>query len=100
MSRDQCCCSLSSSNLVLSSSFTAFRRYIFGFMHNSNINYVDFFQNGIRGAKEFLMHESPDSTSGARLRIKIFYVLDLLCRAIVYSFLLRLVYRFIMRTFF
>jgi len=68
-------------------------------MQHSNINYVEFFQNGIRGAKEFLLHESPESSSGARLRIKVFYVLDYLCRAVVYGFLLRLVYRFVMRTF-
>ncbi|KAM8720842.1 hypothetical protein ACLKA7_006826 [Drosophila subpalustris] len=72
---------------------------VFGFMQNSNINYVEFFQNGIRGAKEFLLNESPISSSGARLRIKIFYVLDYLCRAVVYGFLLRLIYRFVMRTF-
>lgn len=69
-------------------------------MHNSNIDYVDFFQHGIRGAKEYLMHESPESSSGARMRIKIFFVLDYLFRAIAYGFLLRLVYRYIMRTFF
>ncbi|KAH8387028.1 hypothetical protein KR093_004172 [Drosophila rubida] len=73
--------------------------YIFGFLQHSNINYVEFFQNGIRGAKQFLMNESPDSSSGAKMRIKIFYVLDTLCRIVVYGFLLRLVYRFVMRNF-
>ncbi|EDW62997.1 putative fatty acyl-CoA reductase CG5065 [Drosophila virilis] len=73
---------------------------VFGFLQHSNINYVDFFQNGIRGAKEFLMNESPESSSKARLRIKIFYVLDYLCRAIVYGFLIRLIYRFAVRLFF
>ncbi|KAH8411241.1 hypothetical protein KR215_000913 [Drosophila sulfurigaster] len=72
---------------------------VFGFLQHSNINYVEFFQNGIRGAKEFLLSESPDSSSGAKLRIKIFYVLDWLCRIVVYGFLLRLIYRFVMRTF-
>lgn len=46
------------------------------------------------------MHESPESSSGARLRIKIFYVLDYLCRAIVYTFILRLIYKFAMRALF
>ncbi|XP_017871912.1 PREDICTED: putative fatty acyl-CoA reductase CG5065 [Drosophila arizonae] len=71
----------------------------FGFLQHANINYVDFFQNGIRGAKEFLMNESPESSSGARFRMKVFYVLDYLCRAIVYGFLLRLVYRLAVRVF-
>lgn len=81
-------------------SFLLFSSYVFGFLHNSNINYVEFFQNGIRGAKEYLMHESPESSSGARLRIKIFLVLDYLFRAIVYSFLLRLMYKFIVHVLF
>ncbi|ALC49445.1 CG4020 [Drosophila busckii] len=72
----------------------------FGFMQHSNINYVEFFQNGIRGAKEFLLHESPESSSGARLRIKIFYVLDTFCRVVVYGFLLRLAYKLVVRAFF
>ncbi|KAH8394392.1 hypothetical protein KR222_001129 [Zaprionus bogoriensis] len=70
---------------------------VFGFMHNSNLNYVEFFQNGIRGAKEFLLNESPDSSRGAKLRIKIFFVLDYLFRAIAYSSVLYLVYKFLMR---
>ncbi|XP_034124495.1 putative fatty acyl-CoA reductase CG5065 [Drosophila guanche] len=67
----------------------------FGFMQHANIDYVEFFQHAIRGAKEFLLHESPISSKSARFRMKIFYVLDYLCRAIVYSFLLRLIYRFV-----
>ncbi|KAH8408809.1 hypothetical protein KR009_000564, partial [Drosophila setifemur] len=67
----------------------------FGFMQHANINYVDFFQHGISGAKEFLLKESPVSSSAARFRLKIFYVLDYLCRAVVYSFLLRLVYKLV-----
>ncbi|KAH8300923.1 hypothetical protein KR044_004715 [Drosophila immigrans] len=71
----------------------------FGFLQHSNINYVEFFQNGIRGAKEFLLNESPDSSKGAKTRMKIFFVLDTVCRVLVYGFLLRLVYRFVMRNF-
>ncbi|EDX02432.1 putative fatty acyl-CoA reductase CG5065 [Drosophila yakuba] len=69
----------------------------FGFMQHANINYTEFFQHGIRGAKEFLLKESPESSSAARFRVKIFYVLDFLCRGIVYSFLLRLIFRFLVR---
>lgn len=64
-------------------------------MQHANLNYVDFFQHGIRGAKEFLLKESPESSSAARFRMKIFYVLDYLFRAIAYSFILRLAYRFL-----
>ncbi|KAH8248505.1 hypothetical protein KR026_007757 [Drosophila bipectinata] len=67
----------------------------FGFMQHADINYVDFFQHGIRGAKEFLLNESPESSSAARFRMKIFYVLDYLFRAIAYSFILRLIYKFL-----
>ncbi|EDV91851.1 putative fatty acyl-CoA reductase CG5065 [Drosophila grimshawi] len=72
---------------------------IFGFMQYSNIDYVKFFRNGIRGAKEYLLHETPESSRGAMLRIKIFYVLDCLFRAIVYGFLLRIVYKLAVRIF-
>lgn len=64
-------------------------------MQHANINYVEFFQHGIRGAKEFLLNESPDSSKAARFRVKIFYVLDFVCRGIVYTFLLRLIYKFV-----
>ncbi|KAH8258935.1 hypothetical protein KR038_009455 [Drosophila bunnanda] len=67
----------------------------FGFMQHANINYVNFFQHGIRGAKEFLLKESPNSSNAARYRMKIFYVLDYLCRGIAYSILLRLIYKFL-----
>ncbi|KAH8295970.1 hypothetical protein KR018_007701 [Drosophila ironensis] len=67
----------------------------FGFMQHANVDYVEFFQNGIRGAKEFLLNESPESTKAARSRMKIFVVLDFLLRAVVYSFLVRLAFRFL-----
>lgn len=71
----------------------------FGFMQHSNIDYVAFFRNGIRGAKEFLLHESPDSSSAARFRIKIFYVLDFLFRTVIYSAIVYLLFKFVVKIF-
>ncbi|XP_030380941.1 putative fatty acyl-CoA reductase CG5065 [Scaptodrosophila lebanonensis] len=72
----------------------------FGFMQHSNIDYVKFFRNGIRGAKEYLLKEPPDSSRGARFRVKIFFVLDTTFRFLLYGLLLRLLYKFFIRAYF
>ncbi|EDW75357.2 uncharacterized protein Dwil_GK20125 [Drosophila willistoni] len=71
----------------------------FGFMQHSNIDYVAFFRNGIRGAKEFLLGESPNSSKAARFRLKIFYILDFTIRAVIYGFLMFLLYKLLLKIF-
>lgn len=53
-----------------------------GFMCYSNLDHREFITHGIRGAKQFLLHEPPEASSQARLRFKIFFVLHYLIQLI------------------
>ncbi|XP_073829399.1 fatty acyl-CoA reductase wat-like isoform X2 [Musca autumnalis] len=68
-------------------------RPTFGFMHYIDMNKKTFLENGIKGAKQFLLKEPPVASPQAHLRLRIYVVLDYIVKYSILYYMLRYIYR-------